>query len=83
MAQSIKRAAQWYSFQLKQCIATSSLLVTNACVTCSVTAVVRYLVVLEMLRRWNIADVHTAVICDSIVISASNWTPRLTRFNKI
>ena len=56
---------------------TSSLLVTNACMTCSVAAAVRYCLILEMLRWWNIADLHTAVTCDSIVISASNWTPKL------
>ena len=53
------------------------MLVTHACMTYSVAAAVRYRLILNMLRRWNIADLHTAVTCDSVVISASTWTPIL------
>ena len=87
MAPSIKLAAQFCTlwsrgicFRGSRCtgaLPTSSLLVTNACMIVSVAAAVRYCLVLEMLQRWNIADLHTAVTCDSIAISASNWTPRL------
>ena len=52
---------------------TSSLFLINACMACSVAAAIGYRLLLEMLRRSNIA----AVTCDSIVISTSNWTPRL------
>ena len=65
---SIKRAAKFCRFwshcicfrgsRCSSALPTSSLLVTNACMNCSVAAAVRYCVILEMLRRWNIAVVR-------------------------
>ena len=75
IAPPIKRAAQFCTFwsrcicfrgsRYSSALPTSSLRVTNTCMTCSVAAAVRYRLILEMLRRWNIADLHTAVTCDS------------------
>ena len=85
-APSIKRAAQFSTFwsrciclrgsRYSSALPTPSLLVTHAYMTCSVAAAVRHRLVLEMLRRRNTADLHTTITCDSIVISASSWTPR-------
>ena len=61
--------------RLLQRLSISSLLVTNAWTIGSVAAAVRYRLILEMLRRWNMADLHATVTWDSIVISATNCTP--------
>ena len=83
MVPSIRRAAQFCTFW-SHCICfrgsgyssalpTSSLLVTNACVTCSVAAAVRYRLILEMLRRWNIADWHKAVTSSQYQTGHQNY----------
>ena len=77
MTPSIKWAVQFCTFwsrcicfrcsRYSSALPTSSLFVTNAYMTCSVAASGRYSLILEVLRRWNIADLHTAVTCDSII----------------